>query len=130
MYSPKVATYSVLITVAVGVHESRDVAKFDIPEEYLHTETDDNVIIFLEEALYYLVVKVAPKIYRKYFIMSSKGKPLLYAQMLRGLYGLLRSAQLLYREILKYLEAYGFHINPYDPCVVKKIINIKQMPVV
>ena len=70
-----------MITVAVGVYESRDVAKFDIPEEYLHTDTDDNVIIFLEGALYYLVVKVAPKIYRKYFIMSSKRKPLLYSQI-------------------------------------------------
>ena len=35
-------------------------------------------------------------------------------------YGLLRSSLLFYRKICGELEAYGFKINPYDPCVGKK----------
>ena len=31
---------------------------------------------------------------------------------------------------MNYLETYGFHSNPYNPCVVKNIINNKQMTVV
>ena len=50
-------------------------ATFDIPGLYLHTETDEEVIMFLVEALAELVLKVSPKIYRKYVIINSKGKP-------------------------------------------------------
>ena len=39
-YLPTVATDSFFITAAVGAHEGRDVATFDIPGVYLHTETD------------------------------------------------------------------------------------------
>ena len=31
---------------------------------------------------------------------------------------------------MKDLEAYGFQIKPYDPCVAKKMIKNKQMAVV
>ena len=36
---------------------------------------------------------------------------------------------LFYQNILSYLNQKGFAINPYDPCVVKKIGNGKQMTV-
>ena len=45
-------------------------------------------------------------------------------------YDLLLSALLFYRNFSKDLEAYGFQINPYDPCVANKMINEKQMTVV
>ena len=44
--------------------------------------------------------------------------------------GLLHSALLLYRNLVKDLETYGFQINPYDQCVANKMINYKQMTVV
>ena len=40
--------------------------------------------------------------------------------MRNTLYGILRSALLFYRKLVKDLEEYGFEINPYDPCVAKK----------
>ena len=72
-------------------------ATFYIPRFYLHTETDEEVIMFLVEALDELMLKVSPNIYRKYVIMSSKGKPLLYVQIHEAVYGLLWSALLLCR---------------------------------
>ena len=33
-------------------------------------------------------------------------------------------------KLVKYLEAYGFQINPYIPCVKNKLIKNKQTPVV
>ena len=36
--------------------------------------------------------------------------------------GILRSSLLFYRKIRGELEAYGFKINPYDPCVVNKMV--------
>ena len=38
------------------------------------------------------------------------------------LYGLLRSSILFDRELRENLEAYGFEINPYDPCVGNKMV--------
>ena len=49
--------------------------------------------------------------------MSSKGKLLLYVQIKKVVYGLLCSSILFYRNTEKYIESYGFHINPYDPFV-------------
>ena len=62
--------------------------------------------------------------------MNSKGKPLIYVQMKKALYGLLLSTLLFYRKSAKDLEAYGFQINPYDPCVTKNMIKNKRMTVV
>ena len=63
MASPTVATDLVFITVAVDVHEGQEMASFDIPGAYLHTETDEYVIILLEVLLAEIMVKAAPKIY-------------------------------------------------------------------
>ena len=62
--------------------------------------------------------------------MGSKGKPILYFQIQKVLYGLLRTELLLYRKLVKDIEAYGLQINPYKLCVENKIINDKQMTVV
>ena len=81
MASPTVATEPVFITKSVDAHEGRDVATFDIPGAYIHIETDEGASMFLEGDIADIMVKLAPKIYQKYFIMSSKWKPLLYIQM-------------------------------------------------
>ena len=86
--------------------------------------------MLLGRAIYELLVNVSSNIYQKYVIMSSKGKHLLYVQIQKALYGLLHSALTFYRNLVKCLEAYGFHIKPYKPCVTSKIINDKQMMVV
>ena len=114
------------ITVSVDACEGRDVATFDILGAYLHTVSDKDVIMFLERSLSELMVKLAPEIHQNYVIMRSKGKPLLYAQMKNALYGILCSVLLFYRKLVKYIEVYGFHINPYNPCLKKKMINNKR----
>jgi len=77
-----------------------------------------------------MIARVEPKLYRQYITTNSKGKPVLYVKMYKALYGLLRSALLFYKKLVVDLEAYGFEINPYDPCVANKTVNGKQMTVV
>ena len=43
---------------------------------------------------------------------------------------MMRSALLFYRKLVGDLEAYGFTINPYDPCVANMDIDGSQMTVV
>ena len=115
------------MTDLIEAYEERDVAKLDIPGAFLHTETDKDVIMVLEGTLAELMVQVNPYLYRKYITKKSKGKPLLYVKMCKALYGMLRSALLFYRNLVKDLEEYGFEINPYDPCVANKMLNGSQM---
>ena len=42
---------------------------------------------------------------------------------------MLKSALLFYKKLRGELEDMGFEVNPYDPCVVNKIINRTQMTV-
>ena len=49
--------------------------------------------------------------------------------MNKALYCLLQSALFFHKKLSKYLEAYGFVINPYDPCVDNYVIEIHQMTV-
>ena len=48
---------------------------------------------------------------------------LLYIKVLKAFYGMLKPALLSYIKLIKYLDAYGFKFNPYDPCVATKIIE-------
>ena len=50
--------------------------------------------------------------------------------MNKALYGLLESALQWYKELQAALEADGFVVNPYDPCVTNKVIKGNQMTLV
>ena len=121
--SSTAATESVLITAKIDAHEIINVAVFEITGVYLHTETDEDIIVVLEGVLDELTVKVDPSIYHKYVTLNSKSKSLLYVQIHKALYGLLRSALLFYQKLVRDLEVFGFKINPYDPCVANNIVN-------
>jgi hypothetical protein len=60
------------------------------------------------------------------FVVIENGKKVLYLQLLKALYGCLKSALLWYELYVSILEGMGFELNPYDQCVANKMINGKQ----
>jgi hypothetical protein len=128
--SPTVAMDSTFITGTIDAHEGRDVATCDLPGAFLHTVTDEKVIMVLRGELCELMVKVDPKLYRKFVSKDKRGKPVLYVQLYKSLYGLMRSALLFYRKLKAELIAYGFKLNPYDPCVANMETAGGQMTVI
>ncbi len=63
--------------------------------------------------------------------VDKKGTKILYVKLQKALYGLMRASLLFYRKLRKELEAWGFTINPYDPCVANKTTDGgKQLTVV
>ena len=50
--------------------------------------------------------------------------------MNKAMYGLLKSALRFYKKLVKDLKAYGFRLNPYDPCVANMMVNGEQHTVV
>jgi hypothetical protein len=55
-----------------------------------------------------------------------KGKPVLYIQLMKALYGTLQAALLFWQDLTSQLEKWGFKLNPYDWCVANKMVNGKQ----
>ena len=123
--APTVFIESVMLSCVQDANERRDVATVDIPGAFMHADMDDIVHIKLVGKMAELLVLTDPKLYRKY-IKIEGGKPVLYAKLRKALYGTLKAALLFWKLLSKTLKKWGFTANPYDPCVVNKLINGSQ----
>lgn len=68
---------------------------------------------------------IDPALYRHHIIIE-KGKPVLYAQLKKALYGMLQSALRFWEQVSRDLVNMGYQINPYDRCVANKMVEGKQ----
>ena len=58
---------------------------------------------------------------------DERGKKVLYVVLNKALYGTLQAAMLFWEELSGFLtNELGFITNPYDSCVVNKVINGTQ----
>ena len=55
--------------------------------------------------------------YQEYVVLEGSQK-VLYMHITKAIYGLLVSAMLFCKKLVKDLQDYGFKLNPYDPCWV------------
>ena len=76
------------------------------------------------------MVKVNPKIYRKYVTINSKGKSLIYVKMYKDLYGFLRSVLFFYKNLVGNLEVYRIINNSYGTCMANMDTKIYQTDIV
>ena len=76
------------------------------------------------------MVATAPEIYKKYVSIKRNGELVLYVEALNALYGIMKAALLFYIKFVKNLKSIGFELNPYDPCMVNKIVDGAQLTVV
>jgi hypothetical protein len=76
--APTVSSEAIFIQSTIFAHENRDVATCDIPGDFLQADNPDWVLMRLDGILTELMVKVAPKIYRKFITVNAKGKSVLY----------------------------------------------------
>jgi hypothetical protein len=127
--APTVTSDAIFIQSTIFAHERRDVATCDIPGAFLHADNPDYVVMRLDGILAELLVQVAPTIYRKYVTTNKHGKPILYVQLEKAVYGMMKSALLFYRKLVADLTSIGYTINPHDPCVANKEIIGKQMTI-
>ena len=127
--SPTVSLEAIMVTSAIDAHEGRDVATIYIPGNYLHSYSYGEVIMILEGRLAEILVSIYPNIYIKYVVLE-KGVNVLYVKLPNAIYGLLHSKLLFYLKLATDLKNNGFIINPYDPCVSKKLVRGEDMTVV
>ena len=75
-----------------------------------------------------IISKLNP-IYKEYVIIEN-GKKVLYLQLIKALYGYIKSALLWYECFTKCLIDMGFKLNNHDQCVANKIIEGSQCTIV
>ena len=117
-----------MLTATTNTLEGQDVAVIDKPGTYMSADMDDEVHVVFRATLAEMMVMADPAIYRP-FVSYETGKPVLYVRLQKSLFGCLKIALLFYEKLVGDLEAYGFRINPYDPCVTNKMIGRKQLTV-
>jgi hypothetical protein len=123
--APTVAIESVMLSATIDAMEGRDVATVDIPGAFMQADIDEVVHVKFEGEMAEMLVRLDPKLYRKY-VRDERGKPVLYVELLKALYGTLRAALLFWKLLSSKLVSWGFTINPYDWCVANKLVNGTQ----
>ena len=127
--SPTVSIEALMLSCVIDAKEERDVATVDIPGAFMQADMDELVHMRLEGTMAELLVRLDPKLYRKY-VQTVNGKSVLYVELKKALYGTMRAALLFWKLLTSKLVAMGFEINPYDWCVANKTINSKQCTIV
>ena len=126
--SPTVAIESLMLSCVIDAEEGRDVGTVDIPGAFMQADMEDTVHMKMEGKMAELLVRIDPKLYRKYVRMEN-GKMVLYVELKKALYGTLKAALLFWRLLSTKLFDWGFTANPYDSCVMNKEINGRQCTV-
>jgi Reverse transcriptase (RNA-dependent DNA polymerase) len=126
--SPTVSTDALMVSLMIDSLEQRDVATADVTGAYLNADMDEFVLIKLSGDATDIMCTANNEY--KNFVTTENGKKVLYLQLLKALYGCVRSALLWYELFVSTLEEMGFILNPYDLCVANKTINGKQCTIV
>ena len=104
--------------------KGRKVATADVRVAYLHAEMDDFVVIKPQGPIVDILCEMKPE-YKKFKVLEN-GKKTLYMQLMKGLYGCIKSTLLWYEIFTGELRKMGFELNPYDKCVVNKMIHLSD----
>ena len=106
---------SVLITAVIDAKEGRDTATDDLPGAYLSADNPDLVHMIFRGKMAELMAMTDPSTYRKFITYDSKGNAMLYVELTKALYGMMKSALLFYLKLWRDLQKRKFRRNPYDP---------------
>ena len=72
--------------------------------------------------------KIDPKLYHK-FLVIEKGSKVLYTDIQKLLYGILKASLLFWEQVSQELMNLGFDIDPYEWCVDNNMIVDKQFTI-
>ena len=115
----------------IDAKENRDVAICDISGAFLQTKASAGTIIKLQGTLVDTLLKIDP-MWKDHVVYEGKRHtPTIYSEAIKALYGTVDVAKLFYDSLVELLvDNLGFKTNPYDQCVVNKMINGKQCTIV
>ena len=106
-----------MLKLVINNKEDRDIITIDIPNLFIQTPIDrkpgeEIITTKIKGVLVDMLVHMDPGKYGPN-IVHEKGKKVLYIDIIKDIYGMLKSALLSYIKLRKYLETDGFKFNPY-----------------
>ena len=123
--APTVSTEAVFMTAVIDAMENRMVAVVDIPGAFMQADMDPGVYMRIDGAMAELLMEIDHDMYQPHMVME-KGKPVIYVELLKALYGTLRAAPLFWEALSGKLQEWGFRLNAYDSCVANKYVDGQQ----
>jgi hypothetical protein len=126
--SPTIATEAVFLLAVTAAYEGRDIAFMDVPGAFMQADMDRLVHVRFTGRMVDLLLEVDPEMYGPHVTYEGKER-VLYAELLKALYGTLMAARLFWKKLCCKLQEWGFVPNPYCDCVMNKIVNGKQCTV-
>ena len=118
------------LTAVINALESWEVVVLDVPGTFMQADIDELVHVRFMGEMVSMLLHINNDMYKDY-IVTEKGKKVMYMELLKALYGTLHAAWLFWQKLSKQLiDGWGFTPNKYDNCVVNKTINGHQMTVV
>ena len=91
---------------------------------------NDYVIVRFDDMMVDILIQLAPEVYDPYVMTDDRNKRILYARLIKALYGCMISGFLFWKNFSEKLKRSGFIINPYNHCVANIVINGKQCTIV
>ena len=102
--APTVSSVAIFIQGTIFAHKGRNVANCNMPGAFLQADNPDYVLMHIDDISAKLIVTIAPNIYRKYITTPAKGQPVLYVQLEKVLYGMMKNALLFYQKLVTDLQ--------------------------
>ena len=123
--APTVSMEAVFMTAVIDAMENRTVVVVDIPGAFMQADMDPGVYMRIDGAMADMLMEIDHDMYHPHMV-TEKGKPVIYVELLKALYGTLRAARLFWETLSGKLQEWGFTLNPYDSCVANKTIEGQQ----
>ena len=101
--APTISTEALFLTFIIDALEKRDVATTDIPGAFMQADMDEIFNMKVEGKMAQLMTKIDPKKYEKYTV-TEKGKPVIYARLLKALYGNFKADLLFWENLSETLQ--------------------------
>ena len=119
------------MSVVIEAQEGQDVATCNITNTFVQTHVDkkdkdgNQTIMKIWGVCVDVLCEIDP-IYQDYMVTEGNQK-VLYVHITQAIYRMLFSAMLSYCKLTKALLSYIFELNPYNLCVVNKMVNSEQL---
>jgi hypothetical protein len=115
-------TLTILTALIAGL-EGRKVVTVDIPGAFMQTDIDELIHVKLKDELVDVLLMVDSG-YSE-ILTYENGRKVLYVELQKALYGTLQASLLFFL-----VNRLGFEFNPYDKCVVNKVIDGRQCTII
>ena len=112
----------------INAMEEREVAIVDIPNALVQTQVTDKksrVIVRICGMLVYILVKIAPDVYKDYVKVSNKGEKQILVECLNALYGTMMASLLYDEKFTTRLDKAGFVKNPLLNLRIIVVFHVK-----